>query len=779
MNKEMTQSQPGTILVVDDSTANLQLLVGILKDQGYIVHPASDGRLALRFLQTNLPDLILLDIKMPGMDGFEVCRQLKEDERTRNIPIIFISVLEGEHDKVKAFQAGGTDYIAKPFHPEEVLARVNNQLQLRELTEQLEHKISERTAALAMTNQHLQAEITERMRVEEAMRKREALLNATQHLSKIGGWEYDVRTGNLFWTDELYAIHELPNDPSIDHIKESLNCYDPKDRPVIKKAFQNVYMKGQSYDLEFPFTTTRGTHLWVRTTAQPVYGEGEVITVVGNLMDITDLKHTEEELRRYKDKLEEEVQQRTAELVMAKQNAERANRAKSTFLANMSHELRTPLNAILGFSSLMQNDSQLPEDQQHHLDIINRSGEHLLRLINDILDMAKIEAGQAQTENLPFDLGTMVRDITDMMQVRAQEKRLKLLIDQSSHFPRYIVGDEARLRQILINLMSNAIKFTPQGEVSLHLATQTNKAAHLLIEVADTGTGVTAEEQQRIFEPFVQLGAHNGSKGTGLGLTITRQFVNMMGGNITLESTPGKGSLFRVTLPLVEAKESDIVEKEPTAVYRVERLAPDQPEYRILIVEDQYENQSLLAQLMESVGFRIKVAENGAQGIQLFQSWHPHFIWMDQRMPVMDGTEATRRIRKLPNGNKVKIIAVTASVFAEQRNEILDAGMDGYVLKPYRATEIYDSLSKHLGVKFIYEGAPKSQPQDMTLTAEMLEVLPEDLLKELSTALLSLEPRRINTTIQQVELYDKTLQRKLSRLAAQFNYPAILLALNK
>jgi signal transduction histidine kinase/DNA-binding response OmpR family regulator len=779
MNENATGSHPDTILIVDDSTANLQLLTNILKGQGYVVHPASDGKLALRYLRSTLPDLILLDIKMPGMDGFEVCRLLKAEERTRNIPIIFISVLEAERDKVKAFQVGGRDYIAKPFHPEEVLARVGNQLRLRELTEQLERKVSERTEELTLANQRMQEEIAERKRAEEALRKSEALLNATQRLSKVGGWEYDLRTEKIFWTDELYSIHEIPIDPALDYVQESLSCYDPEDRPVIMTAFQNAYEKGEPYDFEFPLTTKKGKRLWVRTTAQPVYDEDLVVSVVGNLMDITDRKHAEEELRRYRDNLKEEVQQRTAELVMAKQNAERANRAKSVFLANMSHELRTPLNAILGFSSLMQNDPLMAESQKNNLDIINRSGEHLLHLLNDILDMAKIEAGQVQLENLPFDLGAMVRDVTDMMRVRAEDKNLQLLIDQSSLFPRYIVGDEARLRQILINLMGNAIKFTQQGDVTLRLGTRDNKATHLLVEVEDTGTGITPEEQQHIFEPFVQLGERSGSKGTGLGLTITRQFVQMMGGNIILESTPGKGSLFRVDLPLVEARESDIVKIEPAEMSNVTGLAPEQPDYRILIVEDQYENQLLLARLMESIGFQTKIADNGIQGVELFQSWHPHFIWMDRRMPGMDGMEATRRIRELPEGKKVKIVAVTASAFTEQRQEMLAAGMDDYVRKPYRATEIYDCLSKHLGVKYHYEDAAEPQEQDMTLTPEMLNCLPESLLRDLKEALESLEAGRIEAVIQQIATKDQALNKKLSFLAANFNYPAILRVLQK
>ncbi|MDH2916946.1 MAG: ATP-binding protein, partial [Gallionella sp.] len=312
--------------------------------------------------------------------------------------------------------------------------------------------------------------------------------------------------------------------------------------------------------------------------------------------------------------------------------AEAANVAKSAFLANMSHELRTPLNAILGFSSLMRRDSQLSKSQQFNLDIINRSGQHLLTQINDILEMAKIEAGRIQLKNAPFDLGGMVRDVMEMMNIRAREKNLRLLLDQSSKFPRYILGDEARLRQVLINLVGNAIKFSEQGGVTVRLGTREDSTSHLIIEVEDSGSGITPEDQQRLFQPFVQLGKHPGdNKGTGLGLAITQQFVRLMGGSIRVESTPGKGSLFRVELPLSKAKGADITQSQDTEKVEVAGLAPGQPEYRILIVEDQLENQLLLTQLMKSIGLPVKVAENGAQAVDIFQSWSPHLIWMDRR----------------------------------------------------------------------------------------------------------------------------------------------------
>jgi PAS domain S-box-containing protein len=517
-----------------------------------------------------------------------------------------------------------------------------------------------------------------------------------------------------------------------------------------------------------------GDMRWEQISASPIYDDaGRVYSFLYLRTDITEHKRNEDALSRYKDTLEEEVQQRTADLVIARNEAEAANQAKSVFLANMSHELRTPLNAILGFSHMMSKDTRLPENQRQNLDIINRSGEYLLILINDILEMARIEAGRVQLESAPFDLGGMVRDVTDMMGVRAREKGLRLLIDQTSQFPRYIAGDEARLRQVLINLVGNAIKFTEEGGVTIRLGTKNNKTSHLLIEVEDSGAGIAPEDQQRVFKPFVQLGAQGSNKGTGLGLTITRQFVQLMGGDIGLESVPGSGSLFRIDLPLHAVRDADILKTRKVEQGDVIALAPGQPLYRILIVEDQLENRLLLTRLMESVGFQARVAENGKQGVELFQSWHPHFIWMDRQMPLMDGLEAMKIIRRLPGGNDVKIVAVTASVFAEQRAELLDAGMDDFVRKPYRFNEIYECLSRQLDVEYIYEGLPK-QEESLILSPEMLSALPERLRSELRYALESLESERIAGAIRQVALYDPKLQKTLARLAEKFDYPAIL-----
>jgi PAS domain S-box-containing protein len=567
-----------------------------------------------------------------------------------------------------------------------------------------------------------------------------------------------------------YSEEEIKTQPVTDFLSK-------EEVPNHLKRMENHY-QGLPEQYEGCLRRKDGKTVWALISATPLFdGEHHFQGSFAMVSDITERREAEEKLRRYKDQLEETVQQRTSELLMARDAAEAANRTKSVFLANMSHELQTPMNAILGFSNMMRCEPQLTESQRENLDIINRSGEHLLNLIDDVLDIAKIEAGRLQLVITSFDLGSMVHDVVDMMRQRAQEKGLQFQLDQSSAFPHYIKGDETRLRQVLVNLAGNAVKFTEVGSVIIRLGL---KHDQLLIEVEDTGLGIKPDDQKRLFKPFVQLAESGVQKGTGLGLAISRQFLELMGGSIGVESTLGKGSIFHVRLPVEICTQADVDDlKDEVQAGEVIGLAPGQPSYRVLIVEDQPDNQLLLANLMSRIGIETRVAENGVQCLNLFREWQPQLIWMDRRMPIMDGVEATRRIRKLPGGREVKIIAVTASVFKEQQQELIDAGMDDFIRKPYLFQEIYDCMARHLGVQYIYRTSipASAEKQTVPLTPAMLSVLPGTTRDELKDALKRLDSQRIISIIQQVEELDRVVAQTLSQRAKNYDYSSILRAL--
>ncbi len=694
------------ILVVDDSTANLQLLMNLLTEQGYTVYPASDGELALEFVQSTPPDLILLDIRMPGMDGFEVCQRLKADDRIASIPVIFLSALEDEQDKVKAFQAGGVDYITKPFPQEELLARVRIQLRIRELTEGLEQEVDARTKELMVSNQRLEEEIAERKHIEDELRK----LNTdfVTLLENTSDFIYYKDQDNRFLFCSQILANITGHQSWRDMIgKDDFDVFPEEMARIYREEEQLILSEGKVLlNKVDPYFDAQGGRRWVNTNKWPVFDDKEkVVGIFGISRDITEQKQAEEELVQYREHLEETVQQRTEELRLARDAAEAANRAKSVFLANMSHELRTPLNAILGFAQLMRQDHSVGPNQSENLEIINNSGDHLLRLINDVLEIAKIEAGKLQLEINTFNLHELVREVGDMMRLKAQQKGLQLEQDQSSDFPRFIKGDEARLRQILVNLVSNAVKFTEQGGVTIRLHSKRNAVHHLLIEVEDTGPGISSIDQQRLFKPFEQLSLDSSQGGTGLGLAIVQQFVQLMGGSVSVESELGQGSLFRVDLPLEAADNIEIPQRVERNDGERSSLLPGQPHYRILIAENQRENQLLLTKLMTDLGLEVKVAQNGVECVALFRQWKPDLIFMDWRMPVMDGDEATRQIRYLPGGDQVKIVILTASALKEQEAMLRASGIDDYVSKPYRLDEIYLILEKQLGLTWLYADA--------------------------------------------------------------------------
>lgn len=504
----------------------------------------------------------------------------------------------------------------------------------------------------------------------------------------------------------------------------------------------------------------------------PIFFNYTALILKNEILGYTRLQQINQQLQQeitHRKQIEKDLRQ-------AKTVAEAANQAKSIFLANMSHELRTPMNAVLGFSKIMQNDPEITPSQRQNLDIINRSGSHLLNLINDILDMAKIEAGRIVIEPEPFDLGELIRDIVDMMRERAENKHLHLFHEESSEFPRFIEADPYKLRQILINLIGNAIKYTDFGGVSLRLNTRPHSEddkTWLVCEIEDSGTGIELSDQNKIFEPFIQVGKNSAQKGTGLGLPITKQYVHLMGGTISVRSQLNKGSIFRIELPVRNISESEIMAIKPHQ-QQVIGLAPNQILYRLLIVDDHMEGRLLLKKILQPFGFQLREACNGLEAVEVFQQWQPHLIWMDIRMPIMDGMEATQKIKALPNGKNTIIVALTASVFIDQRDELFKIGIDAFVSKPYRIDEVFTCLHQYLNIEFIYQPTESVSNGAESIQLECFAQLPMELQTQLYNAALELDVEQSSHIIEQIEKLDITVATILQRYVEQMDFQAIL-----
>jgi len=870
-----------TILIVEDNLANIEIVINALKGQGFELITARDGEMGLRRAELFRLDLILLDVVLPGIDGFEVCRRLKADDKTKDIPVLFTTAMTNTEDLVKGFQAGAVDYIPKPIQTEELLARVTTHLQLQTQKEQLqrardelEQRVARRTADLAQANTSLKAEIAERqcaeakyqdlydnapdmflsidaatagilecnksvinstgyskeeligrpifevyhpdclekakeafrafittgkvrdvelqikrkdggkidvsvsasavrdeagniihsrsvwrditgrVQAEQALRKSNRNLAEAQRIAHLGSWELDLIKNELKWSDEIYRIFGLEPQEFGASFEAFLDTVHPDDREAVNTAYTDSVQYDTLYDIVHRIIRkSNGEVRYVHEICEHIKDEtGQIIRSVGTVHDITEQVKAEEELREHREHLEELVAERTAELAVAKEQAEEAqraaetarsaaeaaNQAKSTFLAHMSHELRTPLNSILGFAHTLQRQSADTETITR-LNMIRQSGRHLLTLINDILDLSKIEARKLDLHPTTIHLPSFLETIVNIIQSRIGEKPLVLHYEPDPNLLPGIEADETRLRQVLLNLLGNAVKFTNEGQVTLRvgskkyevgskgekplLPTPSNASySHSLFrfEVEDTGIGISPDKLKAIFQPFEQVGniAHR-VEGTGLGLAISQHLVELMGGSLQVKSELGRGSTFwfEVAFPVVD------VSVQETPFIQQKLIGYKGRPRKILVVDDQPENRLVLLDILAPLGFAVTLATNGQEGVAQAREIQPDLILMDLVMPVMTGFEAVQEIRQITELQDTPIFAISASTVETDQVESRRIGCEAFLLKPVLAEKLFGLIETYLELKWTYEAA-SIEPEEAFLAIPEADIIP-------------------------------------------------------
>ena len=620
----------------------------------------------------------------------------------------------------------------------------------------LENKVLERTKELDYVNAALMAEINEREKIqsilsESELRYRTLFLRSCIGILVLSLSRKITEVNALFARMHGFSIPEM--------LSMRLKDFVTPETHRLAYEVSGRIMAGEILTAEVEHYHKDGHVLALEVTVSIIYSDGGDSAVLCLYRDIAEHKQAERDR-------------------IAREAAEAANRTKSLFVANMSHEIRTPMNAVLGFAQVLACDPLITQKQSKCIQIINRNGEHLMRLIDDIMSISKIEAGSLTPNETTFCLHDSLNDLELMFRSSAIAKKLQLLVERDANVPRYVIADEGKLRQILTNLIGNAIKFTETGGITVRVEAVEGKTVvgkdvlQLLVEVKDTGSGISDDDLGRIFDLFHQ--GESGLKvgGTGLGLTISRKLAEVMDGKLTVTSQVGEGSCFRLDVPLKPAEKD--ARQDELEYRRVVGLEPGTGPFRILVADDLPVNIALTYSLLKPVGFEVAEATNGIEALDVFRRWSPHAVLMDMRMPVMDGYEATRRIKSTEAGRSTPVIALTSSVFEESRKKIMATGVDWFIGKPLRRGELLEALEKCLSLRYVFADEPDKihdhPEQPAYIIPEATVALPKELIHAMLQAVEEGDMSRMTELVAQVEKIDSATARGLQVLTDQFDY---------